>query len=113
MTTPTNAPQHDQFLRLFSEYQPALHMFVRSMLLNRSEASEVIQNVAVVLWKKSELLERYLAGQTNAEETVAFQSALKNDSELRALYLGDREKFHSRFRRGLLGKIPSRTPHPS
>jgi RNA polymerase sigma-70 factor (ECF subfamily) len=54
MTAPINAPQHDQFLRLFSEHQPALHTFVRSMLSNRNEASEVMQSVAVVLWQKFE-----------------------------------------------------------
>ena len=34
-----------------------------------------------------ELLARYLAGQTSAEENAAFELALKNERELRALYL--------------------------
>jgi hypothetical protein len=35
----------------------------------------------------NELLERYLAGQTTQEESAAFESALKLDPALRALYL--------------------------
>ena len=43
---------HDQFLRLFAEHEPALRTFVRSLLPSRGDASEVIQEVAVVLWQK-------------------------------------------------------------
>ena len=44
--------QHDQFLRLFAEHEPALRTFVRSLLPSRGDASEVMQEVAVVLWQK-------------------------------------------------------------
>ena len=54
MTPPPERPQHDQFLRLFAEHEPALHTFVRSMLPSREEASEVLQDVIVVLWQKFE-----------------------------------------------------------
>lgn len=47
-------PQHDQFLRLIAEHQAALHTFVRAMLPTREEASEVLQDVIVVLWQKFE-----------------------------------------------------------
>lgn len=47
-------PQHDQFLRLYTQYEAALHIFVRSMLRSREEADEVMQQVAVVLWSKFE-----------------------------------------------------------
>ena len=38
-------PQHDQFLRLFAEQEQALHGYVRSMLPDWHEASEVMQEV--------------------------------------------------------------------
>ncbi len=47
-----NAPRHDQFLRLFSANEPAIHGFVRSLLPTREDAREVMQEVAVVLWRK-------------------------------------------------------------
>jgi RNA polymerase sigma-70 factor (ECF subfamily) len=47
-----NNQYHDQFLRLFAEHEPALRTFVRSLLPSRSDASEVMQEVAVVLWQK-------------------------------------------------------------
>ena len=34
-----------------------------------------------------ERIQRYLEGQAGAEESAAFQAAMKNDSDLRALYL--------------------------
>jgi RNA polymerase sigma-70 factor (ECF subfamily) len=47
-----NDQQHDQFLRLFAEHEPALRTFIRSLLPSRGDALEVIQEVAVVLWQK-------------------------------------------------------------
>ena len=44
--------QNRQFLRLFTEHEPALRMFVRSLVPTRADASEVIQDVAVVVWEK-------------------------------------------------------------
>lgn len=44
--------QHDQFLRLFMEHEEALRLFVRSLLFNHEESREVMQEVAVVLWRK-------------------------------------------------------------
>lgn len=43
---------HDQFLRLFVEHEDALRVFVRSLLFSEDEMREVMQEVAVVLWKK-------------------------------------------------------------
>ncbi|MEY5009989.1 MAG: hypothetical protein RLZZ253_1128 [Verrucomicrobiota bacterium] len=45
-------PDNSAFLRLYTEHQLALHSYVRSMLPDRHEAAEVMQEVAVVLWKK-------------------------------------------------------------
>jgi RNA polymerase sigma-70 factor, ECF subfamily len=44
--------QHDRFLRLFMEHEDALRVFVRSLLLSREEVREVMQETAVVLWRK-------------------------------------------------------------
>ena len=49
---PADREQHDQFLRLFMEHDEALRLFVRSLLFNREEAREVMQEVAIVLWRK-------------------------------------------------------------
>jgi RNA polymerase sigma-70 factor, ECF subfamily len=47
-----NDQQHDHFLRLFAEHEPAVRTFVRTLLPARDGASEVMQEVAVVLWQK-------------------------------------------------------------
>ena len=47
-------PQHAQFLRLYAEQEQALHGYVRSMLPDRHETSEVMQEVIVTLWQKFE-----------------------------------------------------------
>lgn len=44
--------QDDQFLRLYSEHEPSLHGFVRSLVPTRDDAREVMQEVAVALWRK-------------------------------------------------------------
>lgn len=44
--------QHDRFLRLFMEHEDALRVFVRSLLFSLEESREVMQEVAVVLWRK-------------------------------------------------------------
>src|SRR5450432_386076 len=43
---------HEQFLRLFAESEAALRTFVRSLLPSRGDASDTMQDVAVVLWQK-------------------------------------------------------------
>ncbi|WP_404308319.1 sigma-70 family RNA polymerase sigma factor [Neorhodopirellula lusitana] len=44
--------QHDQFLRLFIEHEEMLRLFVRSLLFSGEESREVMQEVAIVLWRK-------------------------------------------------------------
>ncbi|NJM54642.1 MAG: sigma-70 family RNA polymerase sigma factor [Verrucomicrobiae bacterium] len=44
--------QHDHFLRLFMEHEDSLRVFVRSLLFSHDEEREVMQEVAVVLWRK-------------------------------------------------------------
>ncbi|HIG28654.1 MAG TPA: hypothetical protein EYQ50_12975 [Verrucomicrobiales bacterium] len=59
MPQPFDTAKHDRFLRLVAEHQAALHNFTRSMLPNRGEASEVLQDVMVVLWQKFDAAEDF------------------------------------------------------
>ncbi len=59
MSQPPDHPPHDQFLRLYAEHEVALHTFVRSMLTTREEASEVMQEVIVILWQKFSLVDEF------------------------------------------------------
>lgn len=43
---------HNRFLRLFMGQEQALRVFVRSLLFSQDEEREVMQEVAVVLWRK-------------------------------------------------------------
>ena len=53
MTDPQRE-QHDRFLRLFMAQEESLRVFVRSLLLSHDEEREVMQETAVVLWRKFE-----------------------------------------------------------
>jgi RNA polymerase sigma-70 factor (ECF subfamily) len=50
--TESDREQHDQFLRLFMGLEESLRVFVRSLLFTHDEEREVMQEVAVVLWRK-------------------------------------------------------------
>lgn len=50
--TDSDRVQHDHFLRLFMEHEESLRVFVRSLLFTHDEEREVMQEVAVVLWRK-------------------------------------------------------------
>jgi RNA polymerase sigma-70 factor, ECF subfamily len=50
--SPEESQRHDEFLRLFTAHEPAVHAFVRSLVPTRDDAREVMQEVAIVLWKK-------------------------------------------------------------
>jgi RNA polymerase sigma-70 factor, ECF subfamily len=52
MMTDSDRQQHDRFLRLFMGLEPSLRVFVRSLLFTREEERDVMQEVAVVLWRK-------------------------------------------------------------
>ena len=45
-------PQDAQFLRLYTENEPSLRGFVRSLVPTRDDAREVMQDLAVALWRK-------------------------------------------------------------
>jgi RNA polymerase sigma-70 factor, ECF subfamily len=44
--------QHERFLRLFLEVQPRIYGYLRTMIFNRTDAEDVLQEVASVLWRK-------------------------------------------------------------
>lgn len=44
--------RHESFLRLFAAHEPALRVHVRRLVPTRADADDVLQEVAVVLWRK-------------------------------------------------------------
>jgi RNA polymerase sigma-70 factor, ECF subfamily len=44
--------QHEQFLRLFMQVQPQIYSYLRTVIFNRTDADDVFQNVACILWQK-------------------------------------------------------------
>lgn len=50
--TDADFQRHESFLRLFAEHEPAVRAFVRSMLPRREDSRDVMQEIAVVLWRK-------------------------------------------------------------
>lgn len=48
---------HEQFLRLFLQHQPQIYGYLRTMIFNRADAEEVLQDVATVLWRKFDQFE--------------------------------------------------------
>jgi RNA polymerase sigma-70 factor, ECF subfamily len=44
--------RHEQFLRLFLQHQLQIEAYVRSLVPNRADADELLQDVAAVLWRK-------------------------------------------------------------
>jgi RNA polymerase sigma-70 factor (ECF subfamily) len=55
MSPPSEHDRHAQFLRHYAESEMALHTFVRSLVPTRQMASEVMQDVILVLWEKFEV----------------------------------------------------------
>jgi RNA polymerase sigma-70 factor (ECF subfamily) len=49
---PTDDARHDLFLRLFTANEPVVRAFVRSLVPTLADANDVMQEVAIVLWRK-------------------------------------------------------------
>lgn len=68
--------QHDRFLRLFMAHEESLRVFVRSLSFGHDEEREVMQETAVVLWRKfdpemtDEAFCRWAFGVARMEATV-------------------------------------------
>src|SRR5208283_3008130 len=45
-------PQDERFVRLFAANEPAIRTFVRRLLPTREDVCDVMQEVAVLLWRK-------------------------------------------------------------
>jgi RNA polymerase sigma-70 factor (ECF subfamily) len=50
----TEQPNGENFIRFYSKYEGQIRAYLRSLLPTWDDVDEVIQNVAVVLWKKIE-----------------------------------------------------------
>jgi len=44
--------QHATFMRLFVAHEPRIHAYIRSLVFNHADAQDILQEVAVVLWRK-------------------------------------------------------------
>jgi RNA polymerase sigma-70 factor (ECF subfamily) len=56
MPEEANDDRHDHFLRLYVEHEEAVRCFLLTLLPGREEAREVMQGVAMVLWRKFDSL---------------------------------------------------------
>jgi len=43
---------NDDFLRQFVSIEPRLHSYVRSLVIHREDTEDILQEVAIVLWRK-------------------------------------------------------------
>jgi RNA polymerase sigma-70 factor (ECF subfamily) len=50
--TAVDEQAHDRFLRLFTTNEPAIRAFVRRLVPLRQDAQDVMQEIALVLWRK-------------------------------------------------------------
>ena len=44
--------RHQKFLRAFTLHEPAIRAFVRRLVPSRTDADDILQEVAIVLWEK-------------------------------------------------------------
>lgn len=51
-----HAKMHERFLTLFTANEPAIRAFVRRLVPTRQDAADVMQSVALVLWRKFDQL---------------------------------------------------------
>lgn len=49
---PKNEDIHELFLSLFAAHEPAIRAYVRRLVPPRTDAADVMQDVALVLWRK-------------------------------------------------------------
>jgi len=50
--------RHDEFMHLFLEHQPRIYGYIRSLLFQKADADDVMQETASVLWKKFDEFEK-------------------------------------------------------
>lgn len=121
MNPPEDKHQNESFLRLYAEHEASLHAFVRAMLPGRMEASEVLQNVIVVLWQKHDSaldFKKWAFGvarlevlkflQTRKRDRHIFDDDLVNQLADRAVLLAQRHSAERDALEGCLQKLPAR-----
>ncbi|MBI1348181.1 sigma-70 family RNA polymerase sigma factor [bacterium] len=52
MTDQQSPERYQRFLRLFTSHEPAIRAFVRKLVPSRTDADDVLQEVAIVLWER-------------------------------------------------------------
>lgn len=52
-----SSDRHDEFMELFLEHQPRIYAYIRSLLFQRTDADDVMQETASVLWRKFDQFE--------------------------------------------------------
>ena len=62
---------HDDFLRLFTYSEPNVRAFIRRLVVNANDASEISQNTAIVLWEKFDSFVERNAGYGGGESSKA------------------------------------------
>jgi RNA polymerase sigma-70 factor, ECF subfamily len=50
-------PDHETFMRLWVQHQPQVYAYIRALVFRRADAEDVLQEVAVVLWRKFDQFE--------------------------------------------------------
>lgn len=50
-------PDHETFMRLWVQHQPQVYAYIRALVFCRADAEDVLQEVAVVLWRKFDQFE--------------------------------------------------------
>ena len=73
MSPPSEHDRHAQFLRHYAESEMALHAFVRSLVPTRQMASEVMQDVILVLWEKFDVAADFQGWAFGVAKNVALR----------------------------------------
>jgi RNA polymerase sigma-70 factor (ECF subfamily) len=50
--------RHDEFMALFIEFQPRIYAYIRSLIPQKADADDILQETASVLWRKFDQFER-------------------------------------------------------
>ena len=56
--SPLEEEKHRQFLGHFTAHESAIHAYVRRLVPRREDALDVMQDIAIVLWKKFDQLDK-------------------------------------------------------
>ena len=54
----SDPPDHESFMRLWVRHQTQVYAYIRTLVFDRADAEDILQEVAVVLWRKFDQFER-------------------------------------------------------